>query len=86
MILWTLLIIIVYLYEAMTDGQTNQHREHAGMKGLKIMTGSELKKQIEENHAEDLEIWAMDDGCGIYPVNKVIVKEIQGKTVILLDE
>lgn len=50
------------------------------------MTGSELKKQIEENHAENLEIWAMDDGCGIYPVNKVNVKEIQGKTVVILDE
>lgn len=50
------------------------------------MTGSELKKQIDENQAEDLEIWAMDDGCGIYPVNKANVKEIKGKTVILLDE
>lgn len=37
------------------------------------MTGAEMIKWIQDNHAEDLEICAVDDGCGIYPVNKADV-------------
>ena len=37
------------------------------------MTGAELIKWIQDNHAEEIQVWATDDGCGIYPVNKATI-------------
>lgn len=42
-------------------------------KGVNLMTGKDLIKWIQDNHAEDIQIWATDDGCGIYPVNSASV-------------
>ena len=56
------------------------------------MTGADLIKWIQDNHAENLEVYAMDDGCGLYNVHecKLVTddhyKWPQEETYILLDE
>ena len=54
------------------------------------MTGADLKKWIDDNNAQDLEIWATDDGCGLYPVNKATIETDEAwrkeYTYIRLDE
>ena len=37
------------------------------------MTGADLIKWIQDSKAEDIQIWATDDGCGIYPVNRASI-------------
>ena len=37
------------------------------------MTGADLIKWIQDSKAEDIQIWATDDGCGVYPVNSASV-------------
>ena len=57
-----------------------------------IMTGQDLIDWIHENKAEDLSIYAMDDGCGLYPVNVAEIVEHDNHkypkeyTYVVLDE
>lgn len=48
------------------------------------MTGAELIKWIQDNHAEDSQIWAAYDGCGIYPVSgaNIVTDDRYGDGVI----
>lgn len=56
------------------------------------MTGVDLIKWIQDNHAENLNVYACDDGCALYPVNKADIvtddhdKYPKDETYILLDE
>ena len=54
-------------------------------KGVNLMTGAELIKWIQDNHAEELEVWATDDICDSYRVNTVSIEIYGIKKVVLLD-
>lgn len=44
-------------------------------KGVDLMTGAELIKWIQDNHAEDMTVMASDDYYNSYFVSEVSIKE-----------
>lgn len=56
------------------------------------ITGAEMIKWIQDNQAENLKIYACDDGCGLYPVCAIDIvtndhhKYPKEETYVVLDE